>query len=119
MIGLVHDVLDKQIKDRDGANAGRVDGIVLELRDDAPPLVRYIEVGPVTLLSRFNMRLARWYARYDRKLGEGRGSPIRIPWTRFTRDGPTMDMDLDVEATPINALEDWLRVNVVERMRLP
>jgi hypothetical protein len=119
MIRLVHDVLDKQIKDRDGDNAGRVDGIVIELRDDAPPIVRYIEVGPVTLLSRFSGRLAHWYARYDRKLGKGRGVPVRIPWTRLTREGPTIRMDLDVEATPINALEDWLRVHVVERMRLP
>lgn len=119
MIGLVHDVLDKQLTDRDGENAGRVDGIVLELRDDGPPIVRYVEVGPITLLSRFSMRLARWYARYDRKLGEGRGKPVRIPWTRLVREGSTIAMDLDVAATPINALEDWLRVTVVDRMRLP
>jgi hypothetical protein len=119
MIALVHDVLDKQIKDRDGEKAGRVDGIVLTVRDGKPPLVRYVEVGPITLLSRFSRRLARWYARYDAELGPGRGQPFRIPWTRLTREGPTIAMDLDVEATSINALEDWLRTRIVERIHLP
>ena len=116
MIPLVHDVLDMQLEDRDGENAGRVDGIVLTLRDGKPPLVAYVEVSPITLLARFSRRLARRYARYDAKLGRGRGRPFRIPWTRVTRHGRTLSLDLDVEATPINALEDWLRVHVVERI---
>jgi sporulation protein YlmC with PRC-barrel domain len=113
---LVSEVLDEQIKDRDGENAGRVDGIVLELRDGKPPRVTYIEVSPITLLSRFSMRLAMWYARFDRRLGKGRGVPFRIPWSRVRREGPTLVIDLDVEATPINALEDWLRRTIVGRI---
>lgn len=115
-IHLVSHVLDKQLVDRDGENAGRVDGIVLELRDDKPPLVTYLEVSPITLLSRFNRRLAEWYARKDRKFGEKRGVPFRIPWSRVTQHGPTLDLDLGVESTPINAFEDWLRVKIVERI---
>ena len=113
---LIAEVLDEQLKDSKGNNAGRVDGIVLELRGDKPPLVTYIEVSPITLLSRFSLRLAHWYARIDRRFGPGRGVPFRIPWARVTRDGPTLKMDLDAEATPINALEDWLRRTIVERI---
>ena len=113
---LAHDILDEQLLDRDDEKAGRVDGIVLTLRDGKPPLVSYVEVGPITLLSRFNHRLADWYARYDRRFGEGRGVPFRIPFTRITRDGPSLRIDLDVEATPINAFEDWLRRKIVERI---
>jgi sporulation protein YlmC with PRC-barrel domain len=116
MLRLVHDILDKQVKDIDGENAGRVDGIVLELRDGAPPVVRYIEISPITLLSRFSERLARWYARHDAKLRIDRGRPFRVPWGHLQRQGPTITIDLDVEATPINALEDWLRVKIVERI---
>jgi sporulation protein YlmC with PRC-barrel domain len=116
MLLLVHDILDKQVKDIDGANAGRVDGIVLELRDGAPPIVRYIEVSPITMLARISERLARWYARQDAKLRIDRGRPFRVPWQYVRPDGPTVTVDLDVEATPINALEDWLRVKIVERI---
>ncbi len=113
---LVAEVLDEQIKDRDGENAGRVDGIVLSLREGKPPLVSYIEVSPITMLARLNRRLAHWYARHDRTFGRGRGVPFRLPWARVRRSGPALEMDLDVEATPINALEDWLRVKIVERI---
>jgi hypothetical protein len=115
-LNLVADVLDEQIVDSKRRQAGRVDGIVLELRADRPPRLAYIEISPITLLSRFNRRLAHWYARHDRKLGEGRGVPVRIPWSRLTRDGPGFVMDLDAESTPIFALEDWLRRHIVERI---
>src|SRR3954463_2409576 len=110
---LVADVLDEQILDAKRRQSGRVDGIVLELRDGKPPRVAYVEVSPITLLSRFSRRLARWYAPHDRKLGEGRGVPVRIPWTRVSHDGPTLGTDLDAESTPIFALEDWLRRHIV------
>jgi len=113
---LVAEVLDAQLRDSKNRRSGRVDGIVLELRDGKPPRLAYIEVSPITLLSRFSRRLARWYARYDRKLGEGRGVATRIPWTRITRNGETLTMDIDAESTPINALEDWLRRVIVERI---
>ena len=113
---LVRDVLDEQIRDSKGRQAGRVDGIVLELRDGKPPKVAYVEVGPTTLLSRFSRRLAHWYSRHDRKLGEGRGTSFRLPWNRLSRDGPGFVMDIDAEATPIFALEDWLRRHIVEHI---
>ena len=113
---LVAEVLDAQLRDSQGRRSGRVDGIVLELREGKPPRLAYIEVSPITLLSRFSRRFAHWYARYDRKLGEGRGVATRIPWARITRDGETLTMDIDAESTPINALEDWLRRVVVERI---
>jgi len=113
---LVRDVLDEQIKDVNGKGAGRVDGIVLTLRDGKPPVVSYLEVSPVTMLARVSRRFAAWYARLDRRLGEDRGVPFRIPWNRATRDGPTLVTDFTVDATPINALEDWLRVHIVEKI---
>jgi hypothetical protein len=73
-------------------------------------------LSPITLLARFSDRLARWFARFDRRLGPQRGKPFRIPWSRLTREDPSFKMDLDVEATPINALEDWLRERIVEHI---
>ena len=113
---LFADVLDEQLHDVHGKRAGRIDGIVLELRENQPPRLAYVEVSPITLLARFSDRLARRFARFDRRLGPGRGTPFRIPWSRLTREHPAFKMDLDVEATPINAFEDWLRERIVEHI---
>jgi len=116
MIRLIRDLLDKPLQDRNGESAGRIDGIVLELRDGHPPIVRFVEVSPITLLGRFSARLAKWYARHDAKLGPKRGKPYRIPWGSITHAGPRVTMNANVEDTPINALEDWLRNHIVDRI---
>lgn len=113
---LIGDVLDKQLIDVNGRNAGRIDGIVLQTREHAPPRVAYVEAGPVTLLARFSRRLAERYARFDRRFGEGRGAPFRIPWSRVRREGTAYRMDLNADATPINAMDRWLRVKIVDRI---
>jgi hypothetical protein len=108
-VHVVAEILDQSLHDVHDKPAGRVDGIVLELRSGRPPRVSYIEVSPITLLSRFSRRLASWYARFDARLGDGRGVPFRIPWSRLTLDGPTLRLDFDAETTPIFALERRLR----------
>lgn len=113
---LVADVLDEQLRDGNDDNAGRVDGIVLLLREGKPPLLTHVEVSPITLLERFNRRLGRWYARYDARLGPGRGAPYRIPWRSLRREGTTLRFGETVDSTPINAFEDWLRRTIVERL---
>ena len=42
---LVRDVLDGIILDREGTEMGRVDGLVLRLEDEGPPLVDHLELG--------------------------------------------------------------------------
>jgi hypothetical protein len=116
IVHLISEVLDELLEDVNGRNAGRIDGIVLEIRDDKPPRVAYVEISPITLLARFNRRLANWYARFDRRFGPGRGAPFRIAWSRITRSGPTLQTDLNVESTPIMAFEDWLRDRVVSHI---
>jgi len=109
---LIADVLDEQIVDVNDENAGRADGIVLLVRANRPALVAYLEIGPTTLLARYSTRLARWYAQHDRRFGPDRGKPFRIAWTRITAERLTLTMDCPVDATPINAIENWLRTFV-------
>lgn len=113
---LVGEVLDNQLRDSTGCDAGKVDGVVLELRPDRPPKLAYIEVGPITLLERFSRRLSRWYARIDAHFGEGRGKPIRIPWTRVRKEEVSLVLDLKAESTPIFRVEDWLCDHIVSRI---
>jgi hypothetical protein len=113
---LVSEVLDEQLTDARDQRAGRVDGIVIELREGRPPRLAYIEVSPITLFSRFSRGFARWYARLDARLGHGRGVPFRIPWSRVQIEQPFLRIDLDARATPIYALENWLRRTIIERI---
>jgi hypothetical protein len=113
---LARDVLDNQLIDVTGKNAGKIDGIVLQLRDGMPPHVTFLEVGPVTLARRLNRRLGDWVARIDRHLGNGRGAPIRIPVSRITLEEPALRVDFHVNNTPIMAFEKWLRTTIVRRI---
>jgi hypothetical protein len=113
---LVAEVLDNQLIDATGQPAGKVDGVVLELRDGRAPMLAFIEVGPITLLDRFNRRLARWWARIDARFGAGRGQPIRIAWTHVSKGEVSLHLDLEAESTPIFAVEDWLREHIVSRI---
>jgi len=113
---LVRDVLDNQLVDASNQNAGKVDGIVLELRQGEPPRVGYVEVGPITAARRLNRRFGNWAARLDAKLGEGRGVPIRIAMSRITIDEPSLRLDIVANKTPIMALEQWLRRTIVCRI---
>jgi len=113
---LVRNLLDNQLIDAANQNAGKVDGIVLELSAGEAPRVRYVEVGPVTLARRLNRRFGNWVARLDKRLREGRGAPIRIPISRVTLDEPSLHVDIVAEKTPIMALELWLRRVIVSRI---
>lgn len=111
MLDLARDVLDKQLLDRDGRPFGKVDGIVLELRDDAPPRVAALEVGAATRIA----RLPRWIARWVRPLA------TRARATRISKDAVmavAKDIRVDVDATRTAAwrVERWLVERVVARI---
>lgn len=42
---VIRDVLDNQLVDSNQRKIGKVDGIVVELREEKPPRLAYIEVG--------------------------------------------------------------------------
>ena len=57
---LVRDVLDQPIADGHGRPMGRVDGIVLEVREDGPPRVVSLAVGAIALGERLHPAIGRW-----------------------------------------------------------
>src|SRR5205085_9404585 len=96
---LVGEVLDKQVVDARGCNAGRVDGIVLALGDDGRVRVTHLEIGPVTLLRRFSRGLARRYAALDARLGEGRGEGYRVSVDHVRFNETSVHIDFDASDT--------------------
>jgi sporulation protein YlmC with PRC-barrel domain len=113
---LVRDVLDKQLVDRRGERAGKVDGVVLIFSPDGPPRVGYLEVGAVTLARRLGRRLGSWASRLAHRWGGAHTESYRIPWNLVRAITLEVSVDVDVEETRINVIEDWLRVHVVEHL---
>lgn len=50
---VIRDVLDNQLVDRHQRKMGKVDGIVIELREHQPPRLAYLETGATTLCAAY------------------------------------------------------------------
>jgi hypothetical protein len=116
-VHLVRDVLDQQILDRDDVEVGRVDGIVVELRPNAPPRVVSLQVGFVPLARRIAHGLERFAEAVHKRLGVRRSARYGIPWTSVREVKPHgITTDLCADDTVAYDWERWLRTNIVERM---
>jgi sporulation protein YlmC with PRC-barrel domain len=115
-VNLVHEVLDKQMLDSRLRRMGKVDGIVLELREGQQPRVICLEAGAPVLAHRVSRRLYRWVNALAHRLTPDRPGGFRIPWSRVREVGLDVHVDLDAEDSPVFALERWLRKHIVRRL---
>jgi sporulation protein YlmC with PRC-barrel domain len=117
---LARDVLDKQVVDREETKMGRVDGLVLELREGRPPRVDHIEMGAVVLARRLSPRLERWVDGWRRRFGVRKTARYRVPWSAV-QEITSYHLKLDVAAldTPAFAWELWLRDHVIAHIPKP
>ena len=106
---LIRDVLDKEVKDRNGRLMGRVDGIVLEPREGMPPRVSALEIGPEVLGYRLHPALGRWIAALEQAFGIDEGRPIRIAFGDVIEIGTDVIVDLSIGETAAGQVEKRLR----------
>ena len=106
---LIRDLLDKQVVDRNGREMGRVDSVVLEVRDGAPPRVSALEIGPAVLASRVRPIFGRWMGALEHAFGVGEGTPVRIPFEDVLAIGDHIKVDRSVGETDVATLEQRLR----------
>jgi sporulation protein YlmC with PRC-barrel domain len=113
---LIRDVLDKQIHDEKGCKIGKVDGIVIALRQGRPPRIMALELGVVTLARRIHRSLGDRVAQMERRWGLTGSDPVRIGFEHVVETG--VDVRVGIEATRTGALkwEDWLKDHVVSRI---
>ena len=117
-MNLVHDVLDRVVVDRNQCHLGRVDGLALELRDDAPPRVAHVVIGGETAARRVAGWLARLANALDRRMGVATRGPARLPWRVVTAVGQYVRVDAEADETDALSLELWLRDHVVAKVPL-
>jgi len=114
---LVRDLMDQQLVDREGRNIGRVDDLIVEIRDGAPPRVVAMEIGSVTLARRIHPRLARWWRRFGLRWLPVSIRAVRIPLHTIRDMG--IDVELDVDADEDRQLlrgEKWLVRHVLSHL---
>jgi sporulation protein YlmC with PRC-barrel domain len=109
---LGRNLLDQQVVDREGQHMGKVDGVVLEVRNGSPPRVAYLVVSGMTLLWRIHPGLARWA---EQRLG-GQGHPARIPWKRVVKIGVDVKVDIEAARSPALHWEHWVRDHIIRRI---
>ena len=113
-IYLVHDVLDAQLLGLRQEKMGRVDGLVIELRDDAPPRVAELLIGGSILAE----RIGRWMeslVRVGSRLLGIKPVVTRIPFEAVRVMG-ACEVDVDAESTTALRSERWLDEHVVCRI---
>lgn len=115
-MNLTRDILDQQVVDSRGQRLGKVDGVILELRQGEPPRIAAIEIGPVTLARRMHPRFAAWLERWLRAHGPRSDGTLRVPWSKVKAIGVDLRVDLVAEGTAARAWEEWLRDRIVRRI---
>lgn len=111
------DLLDRQLVDRDGLMAGKVDDLELELREGGPPVVTAILAGPGALARRLGGRPGEWLASVQARLRpEDRDGPARISFGVVAGVGDHVDLVAGREDLDTFVFEDWVRDKIVGKI---
>jgi sporulation protein YlmC with PRC-barrel domain len=111
-------LLDRQLIDKDGRLAGKVDDLELELPEGGgPPVVTAILSGPGTLSRRLGGRLGAWLEALANRLREGDDRhPARISFGLVKRIGSAVDLSVAKAELETDRLEAWTRDHLIGRL---
>ena len=107
-------LLDQQLVDRNNLDVGIVDGIVLELREGAPPRIAALLTGGHILAERLHPAIARLMRWLTRGWGPPNFEPLRIPWSQVMKIG--IDVKVDIAADEAMPWEHWVRDHIIRRI---
>ena len=110
-------LLDRQIIDKDGFAAGKVDDLELEWRPGTPPFVVAILSGPGALSRRIGGRLGGWIADMHARLQDASaGRPAKISFGVVTKIEDAVHIDVSREELPVMRFGDWVRRSMIDRI---
>ncbi len=113
---LVHDLLDNQLVDRNKLNLGKIDGIALHVARGKQPRVTHLESGALILARRLGPRWERIVAFMTRHFGIRKDPVFRVPWSKVTKTGIDIYIDIDGVKSDAFAWEHWLDDHLIGRL---
>ena len=115
---LVRDLLDNRLVDRDKRNLGKIDGIALHIAQGKQPRVTHLESGALILARRLGPRWERIVAFMTRHFGVRKNPVFRVPWSKVTKTGIDIHLDIDGAKSDAFAWEHWLDDHLIGRLPL-
>jgi sporulation protein YlmC with PRC-barrel domain len=111
-------LLDRQLIDRDGMLAGKVDDLELTPSEEDPRVlyVTAILAGPGALASRLGGRLGHWIERISARLREESDRPARVPFGAVKAIGTAVDLWVPREELETDRLEEWVRQHAIGKI---
>ena len=111
-------LLDRQLVDKDGRLAGKVDDLELTFPDGGgPPLVTAILAGPGALSRRVGGRLGARLEAVANRLREGDDRrPARVPFSAVTEIGSAVRLRVAKADLETNRLEAWTRDRIIGKL---
>jgi sporulation protein YlmC with PRC-barrel domain len=117
-IWAVLELLDRQIVDRRGELAGKVDDLELEVGDgpDALPVVTAILSGPGAIAGRIGGETGRWLAAMEARLLAPGQQPSRIAFELVRRIESGVEIDAAREDLDSDRGERWARDVIIDKI---
>ena len=111
-------LLDRQLVDRDGRLAGKIDDLELTIPDGGgPPLVTAILAGPGALGRRIGGRLGAWVEAVANRLRSGEDRrPSRISFAVVKRIGSAIQLSAPKAELETDRLEAWTRDHIIAHL---
>ena len=106
------ELLDRQLVDRDGLLAGKVDDLEFSLSDDGDELPNLVAIlsGLGALASHIGGHTGRWLAAIEQRLAnEPESTPSRIPYEFVTDVGAAVHLSADRDELDSSRAERWAR----------
>lgn len=109
------ELLDHQLRDRDGRLCGNVDDLEIERSADTGEFyVTAFVAGPGALLQRMGRRrLGGWIERANRLVNDPERDRNLIPLALATRIGPNIDLAVDAKDLATSDTERWVRDHLI------
>jgi hypothetical protein len=111
-------LLDRQLIDKDGRLAGKVDDLELELPPGGgPPTVTAILAGPGALSRRIGGRFGAWLEAVANRLRDGDDEhPARVSFAVVKRIGSAIDLSVPKTELETDRLEAWTRDHLIGKL---
>jgi sporulation protein YlmC with PRC-barrel domain len=111
-------LLDRQLIDKDGRLAGKVDDLELEFPDGGgPPVVTAILAGPGALSRRIGGRFGAWLENLANRLREGDDRrPARVSFGVVKEIGSAVELSAAKAELETDRLEAWTRERIIGKL---